>query len=139
MSIHPRPDNTPSSGDCSVQVLKALESVLSIRTGIPEDAMTAGALGTEREGHGVVINDQGLVLTIGYIVTEATSVWLVDHSGNAIQGHVVAYDQQSGFGLVQPLGKLSLPPVAFGKSGDCLLYTSPSPRDATLSRMPSSA
>ena len=26
-----------------------------------------------------------------------------------------------------------------GKKGDCLLYTSPSPRDATLSRMPSSA
>ena len=101
-----------------MQVLKALESVLSIRTGIPEDAMTAGALGTEREGHGIVINDQGLVLTIGYIVTEATSVWLVDHKGSAIEGHVVAYDQQSGFGLVQPLGKLSLPPVAFGKSGD---------------------
>ena len=26
-----------------------------------------------------------------------------------------------------------------GNNGDCLLYTSPSPRDATLSRMPSSA
>ena len=118
MSIHPQPDNTPSLAACSVQVLKALESVLSIRTGIPDDAMTAGALGTEREGHGIVINDQGLVLTIGYIVTEATSVWLVDHKGSAIEGHVVAYDQQSGFGLVQPLGKLSLPPVAFGKSDD---------------------
>ena len=118
MSDHPRPDYPPSSDDCSAQVLKALESVLSIRTGIPDNAMTAGALGTEREGHGIVINDQGLVLTIGYIVTEATSVWLVDQTDTAIQGHVVAYDQQSGFGLVQPLGKLTLPPVAFGKSGD---------------------
>ena len=27
----------------------------------------------------------------------------------------------------------------FGKNRSCLLYTSPSPRDATLSRMPSSA
>lgn len=118
MASHPLPDNPPSSAQCSLKVLKALESVLSIRTGIPENAMTAGGLGTEREGHGVVINDQGLVLTIGYIVTEATSVWLVDHSGNAIQGHVVAYDQQSGYGLVQPLGKLSLAPVEFGKSAD---------------------
>ena len=80
--------------------------------------MTAGGLGTEREGHGIVINDQGLTLTIGYIVTEATSVWLVDHLGNAVQGHVVGYDQLSGFGLVQPLGKLSVPPVVLGKSGD---------------------
>ena len=28
---------------------------------------------------------------------------------------------------------------ALAKAGICLLYTSPSPRDATLSRMPSSA
>jgi len=118
MNIHPRPDNPPSSDDWSATALKALESVVSIRTGIPDDAMTAGGLGTEREGHGVVINDQGLVLTIGYIVTEAASVWLVDHAGNAVQGHVVAYDQQSGFGLVQPLGKLSVLPVVLGKSAD---------------------
>ena len=118
MSSHSLPDNPPFPDDCNVQVLKALESVLSIRTGIPDDAMTAGGLGTEREGHGIVINDQGLTLTIGYIVTEATSVWLVDHLGNAVQGHVVGYDQLSGFGLVQPLGKLSVPPVVLGKSGD---------------------
>ena len=118
MNIHPRPDNPPSSDGWSATALKALESVVSIRTGIPDDAMTAGGLGTEREGHGVVINDQGLVLTIGYIVTEAASVWLVDHMGNAVQGHVVAYDQQSGFGLVQPLGKLAVLPVVLGKSAD---------------------
>ena len=29
--------------------------------------------------------------------------------------------------------------LIFDKTRDCLLYTSPSPRDATLSRMPSSA
>ena len=29
--------------------------------------------------------------------------------------------------------------VVIGQNGPCLLYTSPSPRDATLSRMPSSA
>ena len=29
--------------------------------------------------------------------------------------------------------------VMAGQAWDCLLYTSPSPRDATLSRMPSSA
>ena len=35
---------------------------------------------------------------------------------------------------------IEVTPVPFEKlSDDCLLYTSPSPRDATLSRMPSSA
>jgi len=118
MNTHPRPDKPPSPEDCNAQVLKALQSVVSIRTRIPDEAMTAGGLGTEREGHGIVINEQGLVLTIGYIVTEANSIWLVDHVGNTLQGHVVAYDQQSGFGLVQALGKLTLPPVVLGKSAD---------------------
>jgi S1-C subfamily serine protease len=115
------PDNPPDPADYDSQVIKALDSIVSVRTRIPEDGMTADVLGTEREGHGVVINDQGLVLTIGYVVTEANSVWLVDHQGTTMQGHVVAYDQQSGFGLVQALGKLSLPPVVLGKSADLTL------------------
>ncbi len=118
---HPLPDNPPDPADYGEQVLKALESVVSVRTRIPDDAMTANLLGTEREGHGVVINDQGLVLTIGYVITEASSVWLVDHKGTTLQGHVVAYDQQSGFGLVQALGKLNLPPIMLGKSDDIIL------------------
>ncbi len=118
---HPLPDNPPDPADYGEQVLKALESVVSVRTRIPDDAMTANLLGTEREGHGVVINGQGLVLTIGYVITEASSVWLVDHKGTTLQGHVVAYDQQSGFGLVQALGKLNLPPIMLGKSDDIIL------------------
>ncbi|OED38685.1 hypothetical protein AB833_18515 [Chromatiales bacterium (ex Bugula neritina AB1)] len=114
------PDNPPDPADYSAQVLTTLDSVVSVRTRIPEDAMTAEFLGTERQGHGVVINDQGLILTIGYIVTEASSVWLVDHKGVTLQGHVVAYDQASGFGLVQTLGKLTLPPVMLGKSADLI-------------------
>lgn len=117
-STHPLPDQPPDPDNYSPQVLQALQSVVSVRTRIPDDAMTADTLGTEREGHGIVINTQGLVLTIGYLVTEASSVWLVDHQGATLQGDVVAYDQQSGFGLVQALGKLAPPPVIFGKSAD---------------------
>ena len=73
MNTHPRPDKPPSPEDCNAQVLKALQSVVSIRTRIPDEAMTAGGLGTEREGHGIVINEQGLVLTIGYICLLYTS------------------------------------------------------------------
>lgn len=106
----------PNPADFDFDLKRCLQGVVSVRTQIPEDALTASVLGTERSGHGVVINDQGLVLTIGYIVTEAETVWLVDHKDNTVQGHVVAYDQESGFGLVQALGRLDLPVMALGQS-----------------------
>jgi S1-C subfamily serine protease len=91
----------------------ALESVVGLRTEVPEDAFTAQVLGTERSGSGVVIRD-GLVLTIGYLVTEARSVWLSTNDGRVLPGHVLGHDQASGFGLVQPLGRLNLPPMPLG-------------------------
>ncbi len=117
---HPLPDQPPNPEKFDAQVTQALQSIVSVRTRIPDNALTADTLGTERDGHGIVINEQGLVLTIGYIVTEANSVWLVDYHGTTVQGHVVAYDQPSGFGLVQALGKMALPPVMLGKSADLI-------------------
>lgn len=58
-----------------------LRSVVAVRSSIPEDAFTAETLGTVREGSGVVIRDNGLVLTIGYLITEAEEVWLTTHEG----------------------------------------------------------
>lgn len=95
-----------------------LRSIVSVRTHIPEDAMTASMLGTERNGHGVVIRDDGLVLTIGYLISEAEGIWLVDHKGKATNAHVVGYDQETGFGLVQALQRLDLPSIEFGNSGE---------------------
>lgn len=80
--------------------------------------MTARMLGTERAGHGVVIRENGLVLTIGYLVTEAQTVWLVDIHGRAIEGHALAYDQETGFALVQALGSLNLPALPLGSAKD---------------------
>ncbi len=56
-----------------------MHSVVAVRATVPEDAFTAGALGTRREGSGVVIREDGLVLTIGYLITEADEVWLTTH------------------------------------------------------------
>jgi len=96
----------------------ALDAVVLLRAEIPEDAFTAQILGTERAGNGVVIRD-GLVLTIGYLITEATSLWLTTNRGTAVAGFALAYDQASGFGLVQPLGRLDVPPLARGSSPAC--------------------
>jgi S1-C subfamily serine protease len=93
-----------------------LRSVVALRASIPEDAYTAGTLGTTREGSGVVIRDDGLVLTIGYLTTEADEIWLTRYDGQVVPAYPVAYDQESGFGLVQALAPLNLPAVAFGSS-----------------------
>ncbi|MCO6048963.1 S1C family serine protease [Mesorhizobium sp. RP14(2022)] len=93
---------------------QALQSVVSVRATVPSDAFTADTLGTERAGSGVVIRENGLVLTIGYLITEAEEVWLTKPDGNVVAGHALAFDQETGFGLVQALGPLGLPAIPLG-------------------------
>jgi S1-C subfamily serine protease len=93
-----------------------LRSIVTVRASIPDDAFTARTLGTLREGSGVVIRENGLVLTIGYLITEAEEVWLTTHEGRVIPGHALAYDQETGFGLVQSLGPLGLPALDLGSA-----------------------
>src|SRR5919106_1555782 len=106
----------PKPEDWRFDLDHALDAVVQVRTEIPDDAFTASILGTERAGNGVVINDNGLVLTIGYLITEAETVWLSALSGAAAPAHVVGYDQASGFGLVQALGRLGVPPLELGSA-----------------------
>jgi S1-C subfamily serine protease len=94
----------------------SLRSVVAVRAHIPEDAFTAQGLGTLREGSGVVIREDGLVLTIGYLITEAEEVWLTTHDDRVVAAHALAYDQETGFGLVQALGPLDLPALELGHS-----------------------
>src|ERR1700739_2119075 len=104
----------PKPGDCAFDLDRALSAVLGLRSTIPEDAFSAASLGVERAGSGVLIRKDGLVLTIGYLVTEAETIWLTSAGGGAVPGHVVAYDQETGFGLVQALGRLNVPPIDLG-------------------------
>ncbi len=109
----------PQQEELRFDLDQALNAVVLLRSEIPDDAFTASILGTERAGNGVVIRDDGLVLTIGYLVTEARTLWLTTNSGIAIAGHPLAYDQVTGFGLVQPLGRFDVPALARGSSGSC--------------------
>jgi len=99
----------PNPSDYEFDLVETLTSILALRSRVPEDALTAPGLGTSREGHGVLIDNRGLVLTIGYLITEADQVWLTDHNGVAHIAHVVGYDQETGFGLVQTYQPLDLP------------------------------
>ena len=106
----------PKPGDYSYDLDQALGSVVGLRTTVPSDAFTAETLGTERAGNGALIRGDGLVLTIGYLITEAESVWLHLSDGRVVPGHVVGYDQPTGFGLVQALAQVDLPAFALGDS-----------------------
>lgn len=93
-----------------------MRSVVMLRAEIPDDAFTASILGTERFGNAVVIRDDGLMLTIGYLITEAESIWLTTIDGTVIPGHPLAFDFASGLGLVMPLGRLDVPPMPRGSA-----------------------
>lgn len=110
------PSLQPSPSDYSFHLDQTLKGIVSLRSFVPADAFTAGTLGMEREGSGVVINDTGLIVTIGYLVTEAETIWINTNDGRAVPGHALAMDQETGFGLVQALGKLDLPVFEIGDS-----------------------
>jgi len=109
LSIQPRPENF------AYDLEAALNSLVGLRAIVPADAFTAETLGTERSGNGVLIRD-GVVLTIGYLITEAETIWLHLADGHAVPGHVLAYDQETGFGVVQALARLDLPALPLGQS-----------------------
>jgi S1-C subfamily serine protease len=109
-AVQPKPE------DYGYDLEAALASVVGLRAIIPSDAFTAETLGTERAGNGVLIRD-GLVLTIGYLITEAESIWLHLNDGRTVPGHALGFDQETGFGLVQPLGRFDLPTLRIGSSG----------------------
>jgi S1-C subfamily serine protease len=108
----------PRAAELRFDLAAALDAVVLLRSEVPEDAFTAQILGSERAGSGVVIGD-GLVLTIGYLITEASTIWLATNSGQVVGGHALAYDQPTGFGLVQALGRLDAPALARGRIAGC--------------------
>lgn len=108
----------PKSGETQFDLERALDAVVLVRAEIPEDAYSAATLGTERAGYGAVIREDGLVLTIGYLINEASQIWLTTNRGALVPGHPLAYDQATGFGLIQPLGKLPVPHLERGLAAD---------------------
>jgi S1-C subfamily serine protease len=90
--------------------------VVGLRTTIPKDRRSAQTLGAEREGHGVLIDDQGLVVTIGYLIMEADTVTITDIDGRELPATIVGYDYESGFGLVRTERPIRLKPMRFGDS-----------------------
>jgi S1-C subfamily serine protease len=106
----------PKPEDYGFDLDGALASIVGIRSVVPGDAFSAETLGTERAGNGVLIREHGIVLTIGYLITEAEQIWLTFNDGRAVPGHALGYDQETGFGLVQALARVDLPALSLGQS-----------------------
>jgi S1-C subfamily serine protease len=107
-------DMRPDPADYGFDLASALGAVVSLKSRVPADAFSARTLGTEREGSGVVIRNDGLILTIGYLVGEADSIWITTATGRVVPGHALAYDFETGFALVQALGRLEAPMLELG-------------------------
>jgi S1-C subfamily serine protease len=105
----------PRPGDYQFDLDSTLRGIVNLRADVPSDAFTADALGTERAGSGIAIQG-GLVLTMAYLIMEAESIWMTTADGRAVPGHALAVDFETGFGLVQPLGRLGIPEIAIGDS-----------------------
>lgn len=86
--------------------------MVTISAQVPEQAMTAAILGTERAGHGVRIRTDGLIATVGYVVMDADQIWVTAHSGQGSPAYVIAQDFDSGIALLKttmPIGSDYIP------------------------------
>lgn len=110
--LQPKPENY------RFDLERTLASMVGISVRVPDDAFTAATLGTERAGNGVLIRSDGLVLTIGYLITEAETVWLRFNDGRLVEGDVLGYDHETGFGLLQALARLDAPAMPLGQSSE---------------------
>jgi len=111
----------PKPEDYSYDLDQALAAVVGLRSIVPDDAFTAEVLGTERVGSGAVIRRDGLILTIGYLVMEAETIWVSLGDGQVVQGHVLGFDLDTGLGVVQALAHLDQPYLKLGSSADLSL------------------
>ena len=99
-------------GESSVDAL----SIVRVKSQAVRDARSAATLGAEREGSGIVIDSNGLVLTIGYLITEAERIELSTTDGKKYPATVVGYDSTTGMGLLKALAPLPVKPIDFGES-----------------------
>lgn len=93
-------------------------AVVRVKAFIEADGTTVDTLGREREGSGIVIDNDGLILTIGYLMVEARAAEIGTNDGRTVPATVVGYDHETGFGLLRALVPLRVPPMPLGKSAD---------------------
>lgn len=106
-----------SVDEARIQALtRAHTAVVGVETTAVEGALSAETLGSARRGSGVLIDADGLVLTIGYLILEAEQVDIVVEGQRRLPARVIAYDLATGFGLLQALAPVKVAPAPVGSS-----------------------
>src|SRR3954463_8659037 len=95
-----------------------LAAVVRVKAAIEPDGRTVATLGRKREGSGVLIDTEGLVLTIGYLMVAAHAAEIGLQDGSTIPASVVGYDHETGFGLLRAIVPPKVPPLELGSSAD---------------------
>jgi len=108
----------PLSPQATIDALtRAHAAVVGIQVMAADGARSAETLGRERNGSGVVIGPDGLILTIGYLMLEADAIQVITQDNRTVPARAVAYDLATGFGLLRPLLPLrGIAPVALGSA-----------------------
>jgi serine protease Do len=109
-------DKPRSQENAAIDADAFFAAIVKVEIRALPDARSAATLGSEREGTGVVIGKDGLILTIGYLLVEADEVKIVDDRGRTLPARVVAYDHATGLGLVRPITPLDIAPLELGDS-----------------------
>ncbi len=110
LAPHPHPE------DVDFDLAAALSSVVRLSSRVPQEANSSRMLGTFRQGNGVHIGRDGLILTIGYLVVDASSISLHLKGGKTIEAELVGYNHESGFALARAISPLDIPSLEIGES-----------------------
>ena len=123
--VQPRSERFENFEISDEEMKRRLRAIVSITTIVPEHAQTADILGTKRTGNGVFVNQMGLIVTVGYLIAEATQIWITTASDETVLADTVMYDYESGLGLLKPLSTISIPAIPVSNCnnqinpGDC--------------------
>ena len=119
----------PKNEDVNFELVNTLNSIVRLTSNITEDSLSAKTLGTEREGSAILINNDRLLLTIGYLVLDADAIHLKPYDNEQTSAEIISYHHETGLALLRAQTDLTIKPISIGGSnniqaGDKLIVAS---------------
>ena len=108
----------PKENEVDFDLELGLSAVVRLSSNVPEEAFTAGVLGTEREGNAILLGKDNILVTIGYLVVDAHTITLQAKGGQKVQAEIIGYNHESGLALIHTLSALDIPFIKQGTADD---------------------
>jgi S1-C subfamily serine protease len=111
------PSQTPNLGVTTPPYIQGVApAVVGIDTKIPMDRPSVLTLGPVRSGSGVIVDPAGYVVTVGYILTDATIIRVRLRDSRVVPARLVGQDFESGIGVIKLDGVGPWPHAPLGNS-----------------------